>query len=109
MAIAHLLKQQISIKNPATANDGFGKPTFGSAAGMKARFERVNKTVVTVDHEREPIDGIVYVGPSGAIIVGAQVTYESELYRVIKIADVPDRRGRLHHRELMVQLWSYGT
>lgn len=107
MSISHLLNQSISVRNPSGTRDLHGKRALGTATTVRARFERTNKTIVTAEREREPIDGIVFVGPSATVEIGAKVTYDGTDYRVMTRSDVVVGSGGLHHYELMVQLWSY--
>lgn len=109
MAISHLLRQTITVKNPTGSRDLHGNPTLGSAATLRARFERTYKTIVTPEREREPIHAVVFVGPATEVEQGAQITYSGEVYRVIERSDVVGRNGQLHHYELMCQLWSFDS
>lgn len=107
MGINHLLRQTITIKNPTGTRDLHGKAALGASTSVRARFQRGIKTIVTAEREREPIHGMVFVMPSTDVDVGAQVVYEGTKYRVLERADIPGRNGQIHHRELMLQLWSW--
>ncbi len=109
MAISHLLKQTITVKNPSGSKDLHGKPALGSAFTLKARVERTSKVIATENREREPLHAIIFVGPATEVERGAQVTYSSDTYRVLERSDVVGRNGALHHYELMCQLWSFGS
>lgn len=109
MSLRSLLNQTITVKNPSTARDAQGNLALGTAFTVKARFERTNTTIVTAQNERTPIHGIVFVGIDDTVADGAQITYSGELYRVMTRDDIVLGSGSLHHRELKVQLWSYGS
>lgn len=109
MGITDLTNQTITVKNPGTTRDKHGNAILGSSASIAARFQRTNKTIVTANKEREPIDGIVFVAAGADVQIGAQVIYDSEKYRVITKADQVIGSGAVHHKELMVQLWSYAA
>lgn len=109
MSFNALLRQTISVKNRDGARDLHGKQALGSSTDYKARFERTYKTIVTAEREREPIHGIVFVPKNVDISIGAQLIYGSEEFRVLEREDVVGRNGRVHHYELLVQLWSFGS
>lgn len=109
MSLGSLLNQSVSIKNGTGQFDLHGKPTLGSTASTPGRFEKTYKTIVTENQEREPIHGIVFVGPTVSVNIGAEVTYGSDKYRVMQLEEVVGRGGAIHHKELLVQLWSYGA
>lgn len=105
MSIANLLNQDIVIYTKG-ALDGYGKPTFGSGASYKARFEQQNTTIATVQNDREPIDGKVFVMPECVVGIGDKLTYDGEDYRVMRRSKNVVGSGVLSHQELLVQLWS---
>lgn len=107
MSFQGLLRQTISVKNPTGAKDLHAKDAFGAAADVKCRFERVFKTIVTANREKEPIHAMAAIMPTAAVAKDAQVTYGSDVYRVMQVSDSPGRNGSIHHYELMLQLWSY--
>lgn len=109
MALTHLLNQTISVQEPTGARDMHGKKALSSATEYRARFERTYKTIITAEREREPIHGIVFVDDDTDIDVGSKVTYDSNAYRVMERSDLVLGNGKVHHRELMVQLWSFGS
>ena len=109
MSFTALLRQTISVKSMDGARDLHGKRALGTATEYRARFERTYKTIVTAEREREPIHAVVFVGKDADIEVGAQVTYDSQEYRVLERSDVAGRNGRVHHYELMLQLWSFNS
>lgn len=108
MGVTHLLKQTLSIKNPSGATDGQGRPALGAATSVKARVELVYKTILNQDREAIPIHAEAVVGPGETVAIGAQATFDSQVYRVMVIKDAPGRNGDVHHYELMLQLWNYG-
>jgi len=107
MSVTSLSKQTITIENPSGIQDRHGKKAFGAAASAKCRFERIYKTIVTAEREREPIHAMVGLPPSYTVAIGARVTYGSDQYRVLQIAESPGANGNVHHRILMLQLWGY--
>lgn len=107
MSLQSLLRQSVSIENPSTTLDKQGRPALSAAQTYKARVQRTNKTIVTAQKDREPIDAIVFLPPSATVKKGSKLTYSGEEYRVMTIEDVVGRNGSTHHFELKVQLWSY--
>ena len=109
MSFNGLLNQTISVKNPTGAKDLHGKKTLSSAVEYACRFERTYKTIVTAERDREPIHALVAVGPDANVVKGAQVTFGGEVFRVMQRADAPGRNGQIHHYELMLQEWEFGS
>lgn len=105
MAIANLLNQSVTIYAKAVRNR-YGKTTFDSGTLYAARFEQTNKTISTVQSDKEPIDGVVFLNSDCVVDVGDKVVYNSQDYRVLRRSNVPGANGKTHHVELMVQLWS---
>lgn len=105
MSIASFFNQDIVIYTKG-ALDGHGKPTFGGAVSYKARFEQENTTITTVQNEREPIDGKVFVSADCVVGIGDKLTYDDTDYRVMRRSKIVVGSGTLHHQELLVQLWS---
>lgn len=102
--IQGLMNQDIYLYQ-RTAHDRYGKPTTGTGTLYKCRFEKTNKTITTATNEREPIDGIVFVGPQCPVRPGDRVQYGDEHYRVLRCSDIVVGNGSVHHKEFMVQLW----
>lgn len=109
MSFKSLLNQTISVKQPTATQDRQGHFGLGSAVEMRSRFERTYKTIVTAEKERTPIDAVFAIGPEVTVAIGSQVAYSNELYRVMTRNDVPGRNGKIHHYELMCQMWSYAS
>lgn len=109
MSFNSLLRQSITISNPSGTADLHGKDSFSAGQAVRCRFERVYKTVVTAEREREPIHGVAIIGPGFTPQVGAKVQYGSDIYRLLERSDAPGRNGALHHYELMLQLWEFGA
>lgn len=109
MSFAGLLRQSIAISNPNNTPDLHGKDSYASPMTVKCRFERVYKTIVTANRDREPIQGQAVILPSFTPVEGAKVVFGGEAYRVMARSDAPGRNGQVHHYELMLQLWSYGS
>jgi hypothetical protein len=107
MSINQLLNQTITVKIPTGSHDVHGKPALGAEVEYRARIERTYKTIITPNKDREPVHAVGFVGPDSNIPIGSQVVYGSDTYRVLQRSDVVGRRGRLHHNELMLQLWSF--
>lgn len=105
MSLDSFLNQDIIIYTKG-ALDGHGRPTFGPAVDYKARFEQENTTITTVQNEREPIDGKVFVSTSCTVGIGDKLTYDETDYRVMRRSKIVVGSGALHHQELLVQLWS---
>ncbi len=109
MSFQSLLRQTVSIENPGTARDKNGRAVLGSSTSYKARVQRTNKTIITAERDREPIDAIIFLDRNAVVSKGAKLTYDSEAYRVMTIEDVPGRNGTTHHYEIKAQLWSYNS
>lgn len=107
MTVDTLSNQSVSIENPTGARDKHGQPAFGSATTSSVRFERTYKTMKTEERDREPIHAVMGCPASVTISRGARVTYGSEVYRAMSVAEAIDGSGTVHHREIMLQLWSY--
>lgn len=109
MSLRSLLRQTVAIANPSGATGQHGDRAFSAPVSYPARFQQTTKTMINLKGEREPIDGIVFVGPDAAVQIGAKLTYSSAVYRVMKREVVIGRRGETHHYELQVQTWSFGS
>lgn len=107
MALGGLLNQTITYENPTAGRTEEGVALYAAAVSCPARFEQVNKTILSAQKEREPINGRVFIGPNETILQEARVTYAETLYRVLSIEKVVVGNGKLHHYELLVQLWSF--
>lgn len=107
MSVSTLSNQSITIENPAGTQDKHGQPVFSTGATALCRFERTYKTIVSAEREREPVHAIAGLPPGVTIVRGARVTYGSDQYRVIQLAEAVDGSGTVHHREAMLQLWGY--
>jgi hypothetical protein len=109
MSLNSMLRQSITIENPTGKTGKHGDRSFSPAVTVRSRFQQVTKTMVNLKGEREPIDGIVFVGPDATANIGAKVTYLGNQYRIMKREVVPGRNGKTHHLELQVQTWSFGA
>lgn len=109
MSLKSFLKHTISVENPTGSTDRHGDDAFGAATDVPARAERKFKVTVDKDKERRPIHMQFIVGPSSTVLIGARVTYDGEVYRVVERNDAPGRRGDIHHYELMCQYWSFSS
>lgn len=109
MSFNGLLNQTISVKNPTGVQDLHGKRAFGASVDLRCRFERVYRTIRTAEREREPIHAQAMIGPGTVVQIGAQVTFGSDKFRVIERQDAPGRSGAVHHYELMLQQWEFGS
>lgn len=107
MSLKRLLKQSITINNPAGALGKHGEVVLGASATVPCRFEKTSRTILNPQGEREPIDGVAYVGATAVLQLGAKVIYSTETYRLMRIEEIPGRRGIIHHYELLLQLWSF--
>lgn len=107
MSVSSLSNQSVTIQNPSGTRDKHGQAAYGAAATAYVRFERTYKTIKTPEREREPIHAIVGLPADITITRGSKVTYGSEVYRVIDLAEAIGPGGSVHHREAMLQLWSY--
>lgn len=107
MSFHGLLNQTLAYENPTATKDLHGKVTYGSSTSTRCRFERVFKTVVTAERDREPIHAQAIVPPSAVVERGARVTFGADTYRVMERSDAPGRNGSIHHYELMLQLWDF--
>lgn len=102
--IQGLMNQSLRIY-ARTGVDRYGNHEGSTGVTVRCRFELTSKTITTKDNEREPVDGIVFVGPSVTVNVGDRVRYNSRDYRVLRMSEVVGGTGKTHHKELMVQLW----
>lgn len=109
MSITSLSNQLISIENPTGRQNRHGQPGFGSAASARCRFERTYKTIITAERERDPVHAVVGLPASVTIVRGARVTYGTDVYRVIQLAEAVGASGAIHHREALLQEWSYSS
>lgn len=109
MSYAALLNQSASFKNPDNTRDKYGRPGLGASSNIRCRVERRYKTVKTEQREREPIHAVAFTSTSDDVQIGAQFTYDSVTYRVITRSDVPGYGGNIHHHELNLQEWSFGS
>lgn len=109
MSVSTLSNQTITVENPTGLRDKHGKNAFSAGTSVSCRFERTYKTIKTEQREREPIHAIAGVPPGSSILVGARVTYDGQTYRALSVAEAIDGAGNVHHRELMLQLWSYAS
>lgn len=109
MSLASLLRQTAQYEDPNGGQNRQGDRTLGTAIQMKVRVERTNKTIVTAEREREPIDAIIFAGPDESISIGGRFTYEGTQFRVMRLSDVVGANGRRHHWEVEAQLWSFGA
>ncbi len=107
MSITSLSNQTITVENPDGSLNAHGQKGFGAAVTVKCRFERIYKTIVTDQREREPVHATAGIPPQYTVQRGARVTYGTDKYRVITVAEAPGRSGSVHHRILMLQEWSY--
>ena len=107
MSVESLSHQSITIENPSGTLNRYGKSGFSASTTALVRFERTYKTIKTDTKEREPIHALVGLEPDISISKGARVVYGSDSYRVMEIAEAVDGDGAVHHREAMLQLWSY--
>ncbi len=109
MSFQALLRQTVSVQNPGTTRDKTGRVSLATAVSYKARVQRTNKTIVTAERDREPIDAIIFLNRDAIIQKGGKITYDSEEYRIMTIEDVVGRNGSTHHYEVKAQLWSYNS
>lgn len=107
-SIKHLLNQSVSIENPTEERDRYGKPILQPDLEYAARVERVHKTITSDDKEQEPVHLEVYLPDDAAVVRGGKLTYKDESYRIMSVEDAVGRNGRIHHLELMCQLWEFG-
>lgn len=107
MSVNTLSNQTVTIENPTGTRDKHGQAAFGAGTSAAVRFERTYKTIKTEEREREPIHALMGCPPAVTIAKGARVTYQTDTYRVMQVAEAIDGSGDVHHREAMLQLWSY--
>jgi hypothetical protein len=104
MGFNALLNQTGTLYSQTTKNL-FGRPAQTNAQTVKCRFEQVKKTIVNLQGETEPIDGIVFIDTDITPTVGDQFVFDSQKYRVMKVQPMVDGRGKTRHIEFMVQSW----
>ncbi len=109
MSFNSLCRQTITIAVAGTTRDKQGRLSLGSPVTEKVRFQPTTKTIVTKDHERTPINGIVFAKADSVIAIDARVVYDGTAYRVMTLEKVPGKNGTYHHFEAMVQLWSFAS
>lgn len=100
-----LLNQNCTISAKGVI-DTFGKFTFGTPVAVSCRFQSTTRTIASQQNEIEPIDGIVFVGPSTVVGSGDKLTFNGVDYRVMKLQPMIDGRGNTRHYELLVQEWN---
>lgn len=109
MSFNSFMHHSMQVENPGTQKDKQGRPILGTTKTIRGRVEITNKTIINKEREREPIDALVYLQPTELINRGSKITYENQEYRVMKIAPMPGRRGKIHHQEIWAQRWSYAA
>lgn len=109
MSLVGLLNQTAQYEDPNGTQNRQGDSALGSATQMRVRVERTNKTIVTAEREREPIDAIIYAGPNESISIGGRFTYQGQQFRVMRLSDVVGFNGRRDHWEVEAQLWSFAS
>lgn len=107
MTVDTLSNQTVTIENPSGTRDKHGQEAFSAGASASVRFERTYKIIKTENREREPIHAVMGLPAAVSIQRGARVTYGSDVYKVLQLAEAIDGSGTVHHREAMLQLWSY--
>lgn len=107
MSFNSLCRQTITIEVASSTRDKQGRLSMGAAVTEKVRFQPTTKTIVTKDHEKTPINGIVFAKANSVIAIDARVIYDGTAYRVLTLEKVPGKNGSIHHYEAMVQLWSF--
>lgn len=107
MSVGSLSNQTITIEVPTGLQDRHGQKAFGAPSTAKCRFERIYKVITTAEREREPIHAMVGLPPTYTVTASSRITYGTDQYRVIQIAESPGASGQIHHRILMLQLWGY--
>lgn len=107
MSVPGLSNQPVTIEIPTGTRDKHGQPAFGAGVSSYVRFERTYKTIKTQDRERDPVHALIGLPSDVAISQAARVTYGTDIYRVIQLSEAIDGMGNVHHREAMLQLWSY--
>lgn len=107
MSVSSLSNQTVTIEIPSGTRTRTGQANYSTGEDATVRFERTYKTIKTEQREREPIHAVMGLPSSVTIEKEARVTYGSEVYRVIELAEAIDAAGNVHHREAMLQLWSF--
>ena len=107
MTVASLSNQSVTIENPSGTRDRYGQESFGAPATAYVRFERTYKVIKTENRERDPVHALIGLPSDVAIARGARVTYQGTVYKVIQLSEAVDGLGNVHHREAMLQEWSY--
>lgn len=107
MSVSTLSNQSVTIENPTAARDKHGQTGFGSAVTATVRLEKVNKTIKTATSELDPVHAVMGVPANVTIQKGARVTYGTDTFRVMTIAEAVGGDGVVHHRECNLQDWSY--
>lgn len=102
MSFNALLNQTGTISNKSTV-DRHGKYSQGSGTSVAMRFEKTKKVIVTPQNDKEPIDGIVFVGPSVSVDTGDKLVFDGITYKVMQVSPIILGNGITHHKELMVQ------
>lgn len=87
-----------------TSYDGYGNPTYGSSATVKARFEDEREIIEGTNGEQVSSDGRFWVLPTTVVAKDDKITYESVDYRVIKVYN-GYRRAQAWHKKVYVQKW----
>lgn len=105
MSIDHLLKQSCTISAKGGQNK-VGQTSFGAAVTYSCRFQKTNRTIVTSQSEKEPIDGIVFLPSSASFNLEDKLVFAGTSYRVMRIEPMVDGAGATRHFEAMVQRWN---
>jgi len=102
MSYASLLNQTGTIANRSTT-DRHGKYSYGSATSVRMRFQKTSKVINTVNNDKEPIDGIVFLPPTTTVDKGDKLVFGGVNYKVMTVSPIILGNGQTHHIEVMVQ------
>lgn len=99
-----LLNQEVTIE-PFSSNDGYGKPTYGTAVDYKARVELKEKRRMMPNGEIVVTNGVVILSKDATVDTDDRLTYDSTKYRVFSVNKAVGGSGRLHHQTVEIMLW----
>lgn len=102
MPINTLLNQSITIIT-AQSLDEWGDATGGTTSTIRARFVDTVRELTDDNGETLTSDAIIYVPKDTTVNAGDKLSYDGVDYTVIYVERARNRRGGIHHKELLVQ------
>ncbi|MBU1110785.1 hypothetical protein KKB83_04155 [Patescibacteria group bacterium] len=88
-----------------TANNRYGRATFGTGTDQNARFQKKNKEKLLPNGQLVTIEAIVYCKGSLSININDKITYGSDNYKVYSKSEAIDGEGNINHLKLELIKW----